>query len=554
VPVLSDGVPVVNGVPVRGATRRAALALAGIVAAVLLAACADNSPGSGSTDSDPANSVRTAAPGESVSAEQIASLKIGILGQVATFNPLENIASGLYFNSNVVESLLRLDANGDLQPWLATGFEQTSDTVYEYTLREGVTFWDGTEMTSEDVKSSWDLRIEEDQPFFASVDTIETPDEYTVRVTLKQPDASWQFTPALFYSNVFQKKFYEENKETFGLPGTLVMATGPWQVDSLNPTTGAELSAYEDYWGGKPAIDEISVKSFAEDNSMALALRAGEIDLAPSVNGPRGFDAAAGGGTITTVPTCATTLFSMPTQTAPWDDVHVRRAVAHALDREDIIGATQGRAAGPLDTLISPILLESLASKEEVAAALETVTNYPHDPAKAELAESQIPDGFSGEVVVPASAAPAAQVIAAQLEEIGIDLEVKQVGDTEFTSALVGPPAERPVSVVETGACSPDPSWDDLFLGTLPDGEPSTLNVANYVPAEIDTLMDEGLATRDPQQRLDVYTAILQRLGEDVPYVPLYAEGNTYASNDYDIVEYDSYWVNEPWALNVVAE
>jgi peptide/nickel transport system substrate-binding protein len=531
-----------------------ALALAGAVCFGTLAGCVDNSPDSAS--SAPPGLDQLAAPGQPVSDEEIPQLDVGIVGDAPTFDPTIRSNIGTYVEVLGMESLLRINSDGEIGPWLATDWEQVSDTVYEYTLREGVRFWDGTELTSQDVKYSWDyLRRPESRRanFYSSVESIETPDKYTVRVTLNQPDASWKYTPAMYYSVVFQKEFAEENAADFGQPGTLVMATGPWEFDELNPTSGVELSANEDYWGGKPPIDRISVKFFADDNSMALALRAGEIDLAPMVGGPKGFDSAAGGATTTTVPICGTALLSMPTQTEPWDDVHVRRAVAYALNREEIIAATQGRAGGPLDTLISPILLRSLASAEEVEVALDTVPTYPHDldKAEAELAKSSVPDGFSFTISAYEGSTEIVQVIAAQLAEIGIDLEIDPLLDAAWFAQITGPADERPLTFSETGGCTPDPSWNDIWLGSENLGE-SLLNVANYAPAEVDRLLADGLSTQDPKQRLEIYTALLRRLGEDLPYVPLYAEGTTYASTTYDIVDYGSYWFSSPWALNVM--
>ncbi|MFI9837499.1 ABC transporter substrate-binding protein [Nonomuraea sp. NPDC051941] len=547
-----------NSVPRRG-RRRLALTLAAL-AVTLLTACAGNGP-AGRKDpagkgSPQAATARTVDPGKPVSDQHIPRLNVGIAGQVTVVDPAENIgAGGLFVNQLGLEPLLRINAEGKLQPWLATEWKQVGDTVYEYTLREGVRFWDGTELTSEDVKYSWDyLRATDSRrsAYFAPVDTVEAVGKYSVRVTLKQPDASWRYTPAMWYSVVFQKKFAEAAGDKFGRPGTLLVATGPWKFDSLNPATGMELSAHAGYWGGKPRVDRVSVKTFAEDNSMALALRAGQIDITPTVGGPTGFDAAAGGGTVTTVGTCATSLLSLPVQQAPWDDVHVRRAVAHAINRKDIVAATQGRAGGPVDTLMSPLLLRTLGSEKEVQAALDGVERYPYDlnAAKAELARSSVPNGFSFPFKTVASSASIAQVIAAQLKKIGINIEIKVLTDTAWFSELGA--KNKPLTHFETGPCAPDPSWAALFLNTDKAGKPIGLNFAEYTSPEVKKLLADGLLEQDPKQRLTIYAKVLKHLGEDVPYVPLYAEGNTYASTKYDIVEFSSFWSNMPWVLDVV--
>ncbi len=94
-------------------------------------------------------------------------------------------------------------------------------------------------------------------------------------------------------------KFAEAHKGAFGQPGVLVMGTGPWEVDTLDPTTGAELSANPNWWGGKVPIQHISVKFFNNETSEALAFRAGEIDLDDSVTDPRSFAATSGAKLLT---------------------------------------------------------------------------------------------------------------------------------------------------------------------------------------------------------------------------------------------------------------
>ena len=157
------------------------MALAAAVAFSLAAAagCTASSSESGNgTNGGPEqggeSSARTVEPGQAESDQEIDQLTVGIPGQVPTLNPAENIASGQYVNGLGMETLLRIDQDGNLQPWLATDWEAVSDTVYEYTLREGVQFWDGTELTSEDVKFAWDIHREGGQPFFSSIESIET--------------------------------------------------------------------------------------------------------------------------------------------------------------------------------------------------------------------------------------------------------------------------------------------------------------------------------------------------------------------------------------------
>src|SRR5262249_3541522 len=139
-------------------------------------------------------------------------------------------------------------------------------------------------------------------------------------------------------------------------PGTLVMGTGPYRIDSFDPGTGAELSAFNGYWGGRPKIGHISIKLLSDETAGALALRGGGIDMLPNVGDAPAFKAASGGAQIISKPGCQEGFFSMNTSVAPWNDIHVRRAVAYALNRAVFV-ANVGGFATAITPLIPPIHL-----------------------------------------------------------------------------------------------------------------------------------------------------------------------------------------------------
>src|SRR5262249_39840417 len=158
------------------------------------------------------------------------------------------------------------------------------------------------------------------------------------------------------------------HKATFGQPGTLVMGTGPFVPVSLDPTTGEELQANAHWWGGPVPVQHISVKFFADEQSLALAFRGGAIDVDPAVLDAAGFQARAATKVIT-APGSGSRLFSMNVQRAPWSDVHVRRAVAYAVNRQDIISGDSGPGLGtPNYYLIPRVLLASLGTPSQITA------------------------------------------------------------------------------------------------------------------------------------------------------------------------------------------
>jgi peptide/nickel transport system substrate-binding protein len=259
-----------------------------------------------------------------------------------------------------------------------------------------VKFWDGDPLTASDVAFSLNYLHSpgsEMLPSFSpNVKSVTATGPYTVVVALKQPDATWQYDPTSL--GIFEKKFYEAHKATFGEPGTLIMGSGPWEIDSLDPTTGAQLSANPNWWGGKVDIQQITVKFFYNSTTEALAFRAGALDFDPLIVGPKSF-AASSGANILNAPSCTGNSFAMNTQTSGWDDVHVRRAVAYALNRTDIMAGNGGYAT-PMYTMITGPELLTIASPAQVSALMASLDLYPYSltRAKQEMAESAYPHGF----------------------------------------------------------------------------------------------------------------------------------------------------------------
>src|SRR5262249_9371191 len=137
------------------------------------------------------------------------------------------------------------------------------------------------------------------------------------------------------------------------------------------------------------------------------------------------------------------------------------------------------------------------------------------------------------------------QVIAAQLKKIGINATINSMALAAWYGVILGPIDKRPFMYTGTGACQPDPSCEpSLFLGT---GQLS--NEATYQPAAMDTLLASGRTDLKPLTRMQTYVDVNKMVNTDVPYVPLYSEATSYASNKYTWQGYGAYWTDEPWAL-----
>jgi peptide/nickel transport system substrate-binding protein len=499
---------------------------------------------------------RAAPSSRSATHATIPQLTVGLTYTAATVDPktaegCNNDVCGLF-----MEHLLEFGPNGKLEPMLATSVSTPNPVTYIYHLRHGVKFWDGNEMTSADVMNSIKWVSTPDSVtsvYFKDIKSMTAPDKYTVKIVLKQPDADWKNSLS-YEAPIFEKAFQDAHKATMGNPGVLIQATGPWKLDSFNPTTGYELSANPNWWGGKVPVDHISAKVFSTETSEALAMRAGEIDIAFPSDGAVFTKTA--GATVSSYATPAVNYLAMNANVAPWSDIHVRRAIAYALNRSDIIDAVGGPSiAVPADVPVPQGQLERLGSPAQVTAALKSVPTYAYNvtKAKAEMAQSKYPNGVSATTDVLANFSnysDVVQVIAAELKPIGINLTVKVVPSGTFFSEL-SKGAKSGIIFGGLGAVSPDPS---ILLSYML-GSKATYNAARYMPPAIDTMLAKGLSETSNTKRLAIYTQILKQIQTDLPYVSLYRRKSFIATNGkFTLPPLATYQGFLPWALDVKAK
>jgi peptide/nickel transport system substrate-binding protein len=425
-----------------------------------------------------------------------------------------------------LEQLLKFGPQGQVEPNLATSWSQTSPVTYVYHLRHDVKFWDGHPLTATDVAYSLNYERAPGSQVafgFSAVKSIVATDPYTVTVTLTAPYAGWQYVPAEGIGMIFEKAFQQAHQATFGHAGTLVMGSGPWIINSLDPTKGATMTANPHWWGGKVPIQRVDFTFYSTETSEALAFRAGEIDIDPSVSALRSF-ASVSGAKLLTTPSCGNAFYVLNVTTPYWSDVHVRRAFAYALNRTDLIAAYGGYAQ-PLYTLTPPQLLRSVASQSQVNTLLSSIPLYQYNLAKAkqEMAESAYPQGFTTTVlsINDNQSLDVSQVIAAEEAKIGIKLQIKQMPVVPWQGLTSGPQAKRMTTLSGGGCFQPDPGTFSDFLGSQ-NLQVGSWNQADYAPPAVDTLLAQGEATSNPGERFSIYSKVFARLQDDLPYVGLY--------------------------------
>jgi peptide/nickel transport system substrate-binding protein len=461
----------------------------------------------------------------------------------------------------VLEPLLVLDRRGTPQPWLAKSWQRTTPTTYVYHLRQGVKFSDGKELTAEDVAFALNFYRQPGSAnasnFPTTLKSISATGKYTVQVTLSEPNVAWAVVPARAQLGIFQKSFYEKNKASFGQPGTGVVGTGPWKLDQFDPTSGAKLTAHSSYWGGSVPIQSITWTFFSSETSAATAFRAKQLDVFfPSEN--RAFASTAGTDLIAAPNVGDYGQFVMNVLTPPWNDVHVRRAVAYALDKQALIQAWGGYAE-PTDYFIPSELLTNLGSKAQVDQALAGVPKYPHDlaKAKAEMAQSAYPNGVDVTIGLPnlgSAFRNVPQAIVPQLAKIGIRAKFKEASQEAFIGIVLGSDRKAiPALFTTVGAVSPDPGGAFGFAIGSANASAGNWNVSNWSTGKVDKLISDGFATSDPAKRLGIYAEMNKEFATNVPFVPLFRPQATLAlSSQYAWPSFDGFWrYGKPWALHV---
>ena len=308
-----------------------------------------------------------------------------------TFDPTQSSQIRTWYAWQLVyEGLVRADADGKIVPVLATKWTvDSTQTSYDFELREGVKFSDGSPLTPEDVVASFQRLTEKGLPYakdrFKHLDTVSKVNERTVRFKLKQPDAGFLLnigSPFVVGSAILSAKWLQTNDAKLNM-----MGTGPFQMVSYTPNTQLVLKRNDNYWNKDAAatVTDLTVRYMPEQSAQIAALKSGQIDLMfPSAESRLQLRGTSGVN-IVAVSSTNTVRLNINTNRAPFNNVDFRRAMSLALNRAEIVqGAFLGEgvpsAQVPPSYSWSPKLTELKYQKHDVAQAkaLLLKAGYPN--------------------------------------------------------------------------------------------------------------------------------------------------------------------------------
>ena len=444
---------------------------------------------------------------------------------IFTFDPYNTQDDRSMFTQlTVFERLVKLSEDGtSVEPELATEWTVAEHGMSAtFKLRDDVTFWNGNPMTAEDVVFSLTRAIDQTGSWgflFSPIKAVEAVDMHTVKFVMSEP-----FAPLLPALSTFAGGIYE--KANFIAQGNLAgvnpMGTGAFMLESWNRGQDVVLVANPNYWQeGKPSVDKIIFRVVGDETARTLQVASGGIQVATDVPANQIDQIIAGGGKVVTVGGSAVGFVTMNQKVKPFDEAAVRCAMAWSVDRESIARSIYfGRAAAA-----KSILPHATFFYDPDTSPI----GYDLDKARALLATSTVPNGFSFTTTVPSgdnTKLSIAQIWAASLAQIGITMNIEQIEAT--TAQELYNTEQFTMRISAWTNDTPDP---DQLMGVALDYQPQNGLHSSYRNDAARDLVLAGRSELDPEKRQEIYSELQEIVNQDCPFIYTVEEDRIFATS-----------------------
>lgn len=405
---------------------------------------------------------------------------------------------------NVFEGLMKPTSTGDLTPAVAESYTVSEDRLtYTFTLREGVKFHNGDEVTAEDVVYSISRCADttDGTPLveaFSVIQSVEAMDARTVAITISEPSNEFisYMTTAILPAGYDQQD-------------TAPVGTGPFKFVSRAAQDNIVLEKFDEYWGTPAYLDKVTFKIMENADSLVMSLQSGAIDLCSHLTSTQvaqlGDDFYVAEGTMNLVQA-----LYLNNAEKPFDDVRVRQALCYAVDKQGIIDLAFDGYGSPIGSSMYPAFGKYFD---------ESLTNYytkDVEKAKSLLADAGYPNGFEMTITVPSNYQPhidTAQVLVEQLKEIGVTAKIELVEWGTWVSDVY---AGRQFQSTVVGVDASNMTARALLERFTSD---YAKNFINYNSADYDALFQQALTTYDDAEQTAIYKAMEKNLTENAANV-----------------------------------
>lgn len=454
------------------------------------------------------------------------TLRLGMgLGDIPTLDPAQEttgiIAGELL--TNLFSGLVQFDEELGIIPDLAETWEVAEDGLrYTFHLRSGLTFHNGDTLTAQDLIYTYERTID---PEFASphanklrqVEEVSAPDDLTFVINLRAPFAPFLAVacsrgPGRALTPISRRAIEELGNDGFG---KTPVGCGPFKIvpESVELASGFTMVAFEDWYGGRPPLDEIEVSVIPEVTSRLSAMEAGDIDMLDIVPAI-GVDRLAENDAFTIVEVPGTNWWGlrMNLARAPWDQLDARMAVAKAIDRDDF---NKKAFLGHVVECVGPIA-PAFAWAYQDPESIESPQAFNLEEAR-QLADQIGLSGTTTSILLQSDDPRPAENIRSQLSEIGVEVKFDLVNTTAYFDRWDAGDYDMNItgSVVDA---DPDENVWNYFYSEGP------WNTHGYNNPEVDSLLEEERTTVNESERAAIFQRIQTIAQEDAPFVFLYHE------------------------------
>lgn len=435
------------------------------------------------------------------------------------------------------------DGNSKIVPSLAESWDISDDGLeYTFHLRQGVKFHNGNDFTAEDVAYTFHrmLTVEggvntefidqikgADELLAGETDTlegVEVVDDYTIKVTLKEPFAGFLASISSPGVSIYDSEATEAAGDQFGMDPAVTVGTGPFEFASWSFNNQLVLTRNEDYWKGASGLPGVVIKIIPDTETQSMMFESGELDILDLDYAADSVDrfTETYPDQIVQGPRVGIVYFTMNFNKEPFQDVRVRKAVQMSIDRQAILDALYG-GRGQVEQGIFPHgLIGFNPDQEEI--------KYDPETAKALLAEAGYADGFDMEIAADSSASDtmtmALEIVSDQLAEVGINAEIKNYDESTWLETRKSGELGSFMST-----WSADYNDPDNFIYTFFGNEEKTkIRSINYPDTEVMERVAKARTIVNEDERLAEYKALEEKIvHEDAAWVPMFSRLHLFA-------------------------
>ncbi|HIR68646.1 MAG TPA: hypothetical protein IAC97_04685 [Candidatus Pelethousia gallinarum] len=465
-----------------------------------------------------------AAQGEAADSEYKDTLVFAMNTDVQSMDPqIQNDTTSEQVVKMLYNTLLKFEDDGTVVGDLAESWSVSEDKLtWTFNLKQGVKFHNGKELTSADVKATFDralnaeaggLRTTEIIKMFTAV---EAPDPYTVTITTDAPYGPMESLMCNMSLGIMDADYIEQYGLDLGTSAEGENGTGPFKVVSWERDQEIVVERFDDYFGTPAKLQTVVYTIIPEAASRVIALETGEVDVIdkPTDEDLARLEADTENFTVLRKPTISQRLFRFGCNDPIISNTKVRQAIVYAIDRQAIIDALFTGSGYPSTAPLAPVTF-GYSDLGEIEQDLEL--------AKSLLAEAGYPDGFDTKIITTEryqNGIELAEIISQQLAEIGINAEIEVWEWSALSASWNGITADefdQPIFIMGAGPSMRDADGGLRGLYTTSETGLNDRNYGFYSNAEVDALIEQGMQETDQQKRVEIYKEAMEILYREDP-------------------------------------